>query len=87
MFNIHLVKEHLGGCMAEIPLSPEGGDGKLYRSKENRMLFGVCGGIGEYYNIDPTIVRIIWVIFSLIYLVGVLAYLVAVLIIPEEPQL
>jgi phage shock protein C len=85
MFNIHAAKEHLGGRMAEIPLSHEGGDGKLYRSKENRMLFGVCSGIGKYYNTDPTIIRIIWVIFSLMYGVGVLAYIVAALIIPEEP--
>ena len=36
---------------------------KLYRSNTNKMLCGVCGGIGEYFNIDPTIVRLIWAIF------------------------
>ena len=39
-------------------------DKKLYRSNINKMLCGVCGGIGEYFNIDPTIVRLIWAIFA-----------------------
>jgi phage shock protein PspC (stress-responsive transcriptional regulator) len=86
MFNIYAAELHVGGSMAEIPIAPGSGDGKLYRSRNNRMLFGVCGGIGKYFNTDPTIIRIIWVLFSLIYLVGVLAYIIAVLVIPEEPQ-
>ena len=55
---------------------------KLYRSRSNRMLFGVCGGLGEYIGIDPTIVRLI-VVFSG---VGIGLYFVAALIIPDEPQ-
>lgn len=55
---------------------------KLYRSRSNRMLFGVCGGLGEYIGIDPTIVRLIFVFSG----VGLALYFIAALIIPEEPQ-
>jgi phage shock protein PspC (stress-responsive transcriptional regulator) len=58
---------------------------KLYRSK-NRWLAGVCGGIAEYLNLDPIIIRVLWVIFSLLYGVGVLAYIVAWLLIPKNPN-
>ena len=56
---------------------------QLYRSSYNKMLAGVCGGIGEYFGIDPTIIRIIWVILAFSG-VGILAYIVAAIIIPEE---
>ena len=57
---------------------------KLTRSRDNRMLCGICGGLGEYLNVDPTIVRVIWVIFALAGLgTGAIAYLIAALIIPE----
>ena len=59
---------------------------KLYRSKTNRMLVGVCGGIAEYFNIDPTLVRLGWVIFSALGGSGILAYIVAAIIIPKENQ-
>jgi len=73
--------------MAEIPLaSGPGGNGRLYRSSKNKVLFGVCGGLGEYFNIDPTLVRLLWVIFSLLYGIGLLAYLIAIVIIPQEPM-
>jgi phage shock protein PspC (stress-responsive transcriptional regulator) len=55
---------------------------QLYRSKNNRMIAGVCGGISEYFNIDPTIVRILWALFAL-YGVGVIAYIIALIVIPE----
>ena len=58
---------------------------KLTRSGENRMICGVCGGLGEYLNVDPTIVRIIWIFFSLAGCgTGLLVYLVASVIIPEK---
>ncbi len=58
---------------------------KLTRSRENRMICGVCGGLGEYLNVDPTIVRIIWIFFSLAGCgTGLLVYLVASVIIPEK---
>ncbi|HLR21143.1 MAG TPA: PspC domain-containing protein [Tissierellaceae bacterium] len=57
---------------------------KLYRSKTNKMIAGVCGGIGEYFNIDPTLVRLIWVLLSVPMALfgGVLAYIIAAIIIP-----
>ena len=58
---------------------------KLYRSKSNRMLVGVCGGVAEYFNIDPTVVRVIWALIGFSG-TGIIAYLVAALIIPEKPD-
>ena len=57
---------------------------KLYRSNTNCMLAGVCGGIGEYFNIDPTLIRLGWVLFSALGGSGILAYIVAAIIIPKE---
>lgn len=58
---------------------------RLYRSSDNRILFGVCGGIGEYFNIDPVIVRIILVVFCCMGVSGVIAYILAAIIMPERP--
>lgn len=55
----------------------------LYRSSSNKMIAGVCGGIGEYFNIDPTIIRILWVLCSFSG-IGIIAYLIALILIPEE---
>lgn len=72
--------------MAEIPLGPGGHDpGRLYRSRTNRVIVGVCGGIAEHFNIDPIIIRILWVLLSLGYGTGLILYLVLAIIIPEEP--
>ena len=60
-------------------------DKKLYKSSTNKMLAGVCGGIAEYFGVDPTSIRLAWVIFSMTGGAGVLAYIVAALIIPDEP--
>ena len=57
---------------------------KLIRSAADRKLAGVCGGIGEYFGVDPTMVRIGWVLFCLLGGSGVLAYFLCALIIPEE---
>ncbi len=57
---------------------------KIYRSKTNRVIAGVCGGLGEYFNIDPTIVRLLWVILILAGGSGIIAYIIAWVIIPEE---
>lgn len=56
---------------------------KLYRSNTDKILFGVCGGVAEYLNVDPTVVRLIWAIFSLT-LVGIFAYIAALIIVPER---
>ena len=58
---------------------------KLYRNTGNKMIAGVCSGIAEYLNIDPTVVRLIWALIGLTG-AGILAYLVAALIIPEKPS-
>ncbi len=58
------------------------GDKKLTKSS-NRMICGVCGGIGEYLGIDPTVIRLLWVIFSFMGGAGLLAYIVAAIIVPE----
>jgi phage shock protein C len=60
---------------------------RLYRSTKNRMLGGICGGLGEYLGLDPTVVRLIVVLISLfVFLVpSLIAYLILWLVIPEEP--
>ncbi|MCI8835038.1 MAG: PspC domain-containing protein [Ruminococcus sp.] len=58
---------------------------KLYRSRNNRILCGVCAGVGEYFNIDPTLVRLGMVLLGACsFGTGVVAYFVAAVIIPEE---
>ena len=56
---------------------------KLTRS-EDRKLLGVCGGIAEYFELDPTIVRLLWVLFCLLGGSGILAYIIEALIMPER---
>ena len=58
---------------------------RLYRSRDDRMIAGVAGGLGEYLGMDPTIVRILFVIFTFGVGSGLLAYLIMALIIPEVP--
>ncbi len=50
---------------------------RLYRSRTNKIIAGVCGGIAEYTNIDPTIVRLLWLLVSLIWGAGIVAYIIA----------
>lgn len=57
---------------------------KLFKSSVNKKLCGVCGGIGEYFQVDPTIVRLIFVILGLWSGSGVILYIIAALLIPEE---
>ena len=59
---------------------------KLYRSSKNKIIAGICGGIGEYFDVDPTIVRLLWVLFALTVGSGILAYLICWLIIPKNPK-
>ncbi|MBH1940156.1 PspC domain-containing protein [Mobilitalea sibirica] len=56
---------------------------KLYRSSTNKMISGVCGGVAEYINVDPTIVRLLWVIFGLTS-IGIFAYIIAAIIMPVK---
>lgn len=57
---------------------------RLYRSRSNRMLAGVCGGIAEYFGVDPTIVRLVAVFFALAGGPGIIFYIILALIFPEE---
>lgn len=59
---------------------------KLYKSTHNRMIDGVCGGIAEYFDLDPTIIRIAWILFCALGGSGFIAYLAAALIIPRQPD-
>lgn len=59
---------------------------RLYRSKDNVMLAGVCGGIGEYFDIDPTLVRLAWVVLGFCGGAGIWAYIIAAVIIPRRPE-
>ena len=59
---------------------------RLYRSENNQMLCGVCVGIAEYLGIDPTLVRLAWVLFCALGGSGVLAYILSVIIIPPESR-
>ncbi|WP_157950219.1 PspC domain-containing protein [Vallitalea okinawensis] len=57
---------------------------KLYKSRNNKIMFGVCGGLGEYLGVDPSIIRIIFVLASFLDGIGILIYLVMALIIPSN---
>ncbi|MGE5618892.1 MAG: PspC domain-containing protein [Sphingomonadaceae bacterium] len=60
---------------------------RFYRSRDQRMIAGVCGGIGEYFGVDPTAIRLIWALFTLItgVLPGVLLYFIFWAVMPLEP--
>jgi phage shock protein C len=57
---------------------------RLYKSADDKVLSGVCGGIGEYFGIDPVIVRLLVVVFTLMGGAGLIAYIIAAIIIPEK---
>jgi len=59
---------------------------KLYRSGENKVLGGVCGGLGEYFDIDPILIRLAWVIAIFVLGTGLLTYLIVWIIIPRNPK-
>jgi len=58
----------------------------LYRSQNNKIMAGVCGGIGEYLDLDPTVIRILWLLFMFMGGSGILAYIIALLIMPKKPR-
>ena len=59
---------------------------KLVRSRSDRWLAGICGGLGQYFGADPTLVRVLFVLFALAFGSGFLAYLILWIIIPVEPE-
>ena len=59
-------------------------DKRLYKSDTNLKIAGVCGGIGEFFNIDPTLIRLAWIIFCFAGGSGILAYIIAALVIASR---
>jgi len=57
---------------------------RLQRSRTEKMLAGVCGGLGEYFDIDPTIIRVLWVVVTLMGGAGIVAYLILWVVVPLE---
>lgn len=57
---------------------------KLYRSQKQKIVAGVCGGIAEYFGIDPVLIRLIWIVLIVFGGTGVLAYIIAWIVIPRE---
>ena len=58
---------------------------RLHRIENGKMLAGVCGGIAEYFNVDPTLIRLLWVLLSLFVGCGIIAYILCAIIIPRKP--
>jgi phage shock protein C len=59
--------------------------GRLYRSRKNRMIAGVCGGLAQYFNTDPTLIRILAVVFLVVFnIMAVIGYLVMAVVVPLE---
>ena len=58
---------------------------RLYKSNDNKMIDGVCGGIAEYLGVDPTLVRVAWIVFCAAGGSGFLAYVIAAVLMPRRP--
>lgn len=59
---------------------------KLYLVKEGKKLCGLCNGLGEYFDIDPSIFRLAWIIFAFVFGSGIIAYIVGAFILPVKPK-
>ena len=58
----------------------------IYKNREKKMLCGVCAGLAEYFDIDPTLVRVLWAVISLGYGIGLLAYIVCAIVFPDKSE-
>ena len=58
---------------------------KLYRSRSNRQVAGVCGGLAEYFNLDPTLIRVLFIILAVLGGSGVILYVAMWIIVPKQP--
>jgi phage shock protein C len=60
---------------------------RMYRSVEDKKIAGVCGGIGEYFDIDPTLIRLAWIVLSVVtaFVPGLIGYIIAAIVIPIHP--
>ena len=59
---------------------------RLYKINQGKMIDGVCGGIAEYFNVDPTLIRLAWILITAFAGAGVLAYIIAAIVIPRKPE-
>jgi phage shock protein C len=59
---------------------------RIYKNREKKMLCGVCAGLAEYFDIDPTLVRVLWAVISLGYGIGLLAYIVCAIVFPDKSE-
>ena len=59
---------------------------RIYKVEDGKKVAGVCGGIAEYFNIDPTLIRVIWAILILVYGTGLLAYLICAFVFPKKSE-
>ncbi len=59
---------------------------RVYRNRKDKIIAGVCSGLGEYFSIDPVIIRLIWIIAVLLFGTGILAYILAWIVIPKKPE-
>ncbi len=59
---------------------------RLYRSGNKKLLGGVCGGVAEYFDVDPTLIRLPWALASFLWGIGILLYVVAWIIVPKNPE-
>lgn len=59
---------------------------RLYKIEQGKMIEGVCGGIAEYFNIDPTIIRVVWALLAVCGGCGILAYIICAIIMPKKPS-
>ena len=60
---------------------------RLYRAMNNKMIAGVCGGVAEYFGLDPALVRLGWIVFCALGGSGVLAYIIAAIVIPKASEI
>lgn len=60
---------------------------RIYKNREKKMLCGVCAGLAEYFDIDPTLVRVLWAVISLGYGIGLLAYIVCAIVFPDKSEI
>jgi phage shock protein C len=60
---------------------------RLYRSRKERMVAGLCGGVAEFYQQDPTIIRLVWILITVFtgFILGIIAYAIAWVVVPEQP--
>jgi phage shock protein C len=59
---------------------------RLYRTENNRMIAGVCGGVAEYFNFDPSVVRIVFVLFCMLFGFGMILYILMWMIVPPKSK-